>query len=341
MNRRVGHTHTDVVTRFVLTLALLSFVSCGEGSDGVSHEFPAIEIRSGAEISEMCQSWTLDNDEPLFVTAVRATNGGSWHHSNWTFVPERMFEGPDGTWPCSERDYHESAAAISGGVLFAQSTQAASEEQRFPEGAALVIPPRSKIVGNVHLLNITPDDVQSSIRFTLETVAEENVEIPMQLMRLNIGDLNIAARSETEHSMNCNVAETTGAEAMDFRFYYVLPHYHELGIRFRLEALGGPDGPITVYETGGAIGDALGGTLDPPVDVTGATHLRMTCGWDNPRDESVGFGIGDQEMCVMLAFTDSDWKLDGGDVSMLEEGDEEGIQTREHECRVLGLFDRL
>jgi hypothetical protein len=48
-------------------------------------------------------------------------------------------------------------------------------------------------------------------------------------------------------------------------------------------------------------GNNAGTAITPAVDLAalGATGLRMTCGYDNPRDVSVGWGIGDQEMCVM------------------------------------------
>ena len=47
-------------------------------------------VERGEEVSGECQSWTLNNDEPLFVSKVRQTNDGAWHHSNWFFVPNHV-----------------------------------------------------------------------------------------------------------------------------------------------------------------------------------------------------------------------------------------------------------
>jgi hypothetical protein len=57
----------------------------------------------------------------------------------------------------------------------------------------------------------------------------------------------------------------------------------------------------------------LGKGFDPPVDLAalGAEGISFRCGYDNPRPDKVGFGIGDQEMCVMLGFADTGLLFDG------------------------------
>ena len=52
--------------------------------------------------------------------------------------------------------------------------------------------------------------------------------------------------------------------------------------------------------------DPYGRIFNPPIDLTGATGLTFSCGFDNPRDEEVHWGIGDQEMCEGLMFIESD-----------------------------------
>jgi len=57
-------------------------------------------------------------------------------------------------------------------------------------------------------------------------------------------------------------------------------------------------------------GQPDGKTFDPPIDVAaaGASGLSLTCAFDNPRDVAVCWGIGDQEMCVMLGFKKSKYR---------------------------------
>ena len=92
----------------------------------------------------------------------RARHGGpGFHHSNWLFVPASNpatgvigpFDGPDGTFTCADRGFDQAVAALKGGVLFAQSTQAQHDVQKFPAGAVIQIPAHSKIVATIHLLN--------------------------------------------------------------------------------------------------------------------------------------------------------------------------------------------
>jgi len=57
----------------------------------------------GEEVLGLCQSWTLNNPEELWVNAVELGQDVASHHSNWTFVPDNLYKGEDGVWPCDER----------------------------------------------------------------------------------------------------------------------------------------------------------------------------------------------------------------------------------------------
>ncbi len=52
-------------------------------------------------------------------------------------------------------------------------------------------------------------------------------------------------------------------------------------------------------------GEARGRQYIPPIDLTGATGLRFGCEFENPRDDEVNWGFGDQEMCEALGFMES------------------------------------
>ncbi len=307
--------------------------------DGVTlrHTFPSFTVMPGEEISSQCQSWTLGNDAPLYVSRVSETNGGAFHHSNWFAVPPTAFRGEDGTWTCRDRGYDEAVAGLVGGVFFAQSTQALAEVQEFVPGAAVMVPENSVIVGGLHLLNVTPSPVETAIEFEVDTIPEDEVTTVLSAMSFTNNHLSIAPRDETRHRMECDLSETYEDELgreLDFKIYYILPHYHELGNYFRLELVGGDRDGEVLYEVDSAVGDWLGASFDPPLDVTGATGMRMTCGYDNIRDESVGFGIGDQEMCVFLAYTDSPLRFGARSMSADDAGEVEGMPTRDSDCQL-------
>ena len=130
-----------------LAIACLLAAGCSDGSDPVrSFDFGPFEIAPAQEISDQCVQISLHNSDPIYVNSVELTTGPGFHHSNWLFVPEHIFAGEDGTFVCDDRGYSEAVAAVFGGVLFAQSTQAPHEIQQFPEGVGSSCPIRTKIV---------------------------------------------------------------------------------------------------------------------------------------------------------------------------------------------------
>jgi hypothetical protein len=277
-----------------------------------AHTFPAITVEPGDDLQGLCQSWTLNNPEPLWVSAVVMDAGEGWHHSNWMFVPETAFDGPDGTWPCSERMFNEISGALAGGaVFFAQSTQATHEEMRFRAGAAYEIPPYSRVIGGVHLLNFGTTALSSAVTFTIESLPSASVTTPLYPLAIDNRGIRVPARAGSSSVTDCDFTTVSGG-MVDWSIYYVLPHYHGYATGWTLEALGGPMDGASIYSTSLDIGDPLGAAIDPPFDLTGATGLRLRCDYMNTTDTEVTYGSnGTDEMCVMLAYTTAGVALAG------------------------------
>jgi hypothetical protein len=294
-------------------------------------------LASGEETSP-CVQWSLQNDEPIYVNTVTLGTDGGYHHSNWFVVPDRAFRGDDGFFNCGDRGFSEIAAAIDGTVLFAQSTQAREEVQKLPEGVVIKIPPNHKVIGSLHLLNIAPRELTTGLRMQLDAVHPGDVDTVVTPFRLTYQDLDIPANSETRFSADCNIAgryEGNTDEPFDIKLYWVLPHYHELGNYFNLEILGGERDGEQLFELAGFNAEANGQAFSPPVEMSGANGFRFSCGFDNPRAESVGWGIGDQEMCVMLGFVEGSALIDATVYNgnhIVETSD--GIVYQEGECTV-------
>ncbi|MFW5920233.1 MAG: hypothetical protein ACOCUS_00230 [Polyangiales bacterium] len=294
----------------------------------ISQEVPTIPLAAGEEQNDTCFSWTLDNEEPLYVNTVRMTGTPGIHHSNWFYVTGDRYEGPDGIWSCRSRDFDTVGSAGSGGVLFAQSTQAIDETQQFPAGNALMLPPGARIVADLHLLNTIGEDTDVEIDLELQTLAEEDVTQVLHALAVDYPTIDIPPRSVSQFITECSMDSRHRAalgRPLDFEIKYVLPHYHDLGTMLRLEVVGGDRDGEVIWETNSSIGEPLGGQLETPFDLTGADGVRLTCEYDNPRDESVQYGVGDQEMCVAFAFTDSEkvWGATtlGHEPELIEDGD--------------------
>jgi len=318
----------------------------------LSHTYDPIMIDVGQEVSNVCQTWVLNNDEPVYVTKVQQSNDGGWHHSNWFFVPDTAYkpnydkEEPgtpqEGTWACRDRSFREYLAAAAGGVFFAQSTQTLQELQEFPDGAALEIPPHSMIVGSVHLLNVSASAMNSAMTMDVETVPADQVDIRLTPFSFANGNLNIPAAvdgvpTESRTSMLCDLREPfqehLGTDEVDYNIYYVLGHYHQWGNFFNLSFVHEDGRQQTVFEIDNRIGEPIGSIIDPPMNNAGAAMLRAECGFINNTDRTLHRGLEEGEMCDFLAYTDSNLKMGAGGGANHEMGqNEEGLLLFETDC---------
>lgn len=259
-------------------------------------------VAAGHEDEDTCQSWTLDNKTELWVHSITQMNDGAYHHANWFFVPDDQFKLPDGTWPCGANNFDEVVAALQGGYLFALSTQSHEETQTLPDGAAIRIPPYSRIIGASHLLNASDADIKTTMHLEIDTIPPADVTAKLAPGRIQYHDLHIDATSKSSFTTECDIASAMAGlhQPYQYKLMYTLTHYHQLGMYQQLEIMGGPmDGTVVMRHDG--YGNNAGTSIDQPVDLAaiGATGLRLTCGFDNPRSVEVGWGIGDQEMCVI------------------------------------------
>ncbi|MBA3539729.1 MAG: hypothetical protein H0T79_08860 [Deltaproteobacteria bacterium] len=332
-----------------LAAITLLLVACGselpvEVIDPAStFPFGPYTIEPSQEISDQCVQITMHNEADVFVNQVELTTGPGFHHSNWFFVPENVFQGEDGPFKCDDRNYSEPAAAVFGGVLFAQSTQAPHEIQKFPDGVALKIPRRSKIIAQVHLLNSGDAPITVTPEIGLVAIPEADVTTLLAGISFENQALGLPPNMQSKFTLECDIAaqhQRILERAPDFRIYYALAHYHELGTALTVEAVRPDNTSARVFTTADRAGDVLGGPIAPLFDFTGFTKLRFSCEFYNPRSEEVTWGIGDQEMCVFLAFSDSPYNWGGGATTREPPGprtDVDGVATFTHDCDVFGI----
>ena len=275
--------------------------------DPLTHTFAEFTVLPGEEISGLCQSYTLGNATEIWVNAVELSQDESSHHSNWTFVPSDRFDGPDGVWKCAERNYDQVTGALAGGVIYAQSTQVSHEVQKFPDGAAVRIPPYSRIIGDVHLLNPTPEPIKGSLTLTLYGIPKAEVAHKLGPFHMVCTGLAIPPHAKSRFYGECAVANNylgAAGKPFDQKLYYVLPHTHSMATRFFMQILGGPRDGESLIDLGGYNGEAHGKLFETPIDMTGAEGYRFGCEYESSRDDVVHYGLGDQEMCELLAFAE-------------------------------------
>jgi hypothetical protein len=281
---------------------------CKPIGDPIVHDFPEITSASGSESYGRCRSWTLNNPTELWVNAVELEQDEASHHSNWLYVPDNEFAGPDGIWRCRDRNYDPLKAALVGGVLYAQSTQATHEVQKFPNSAAIRLPPYARIISDIHILNATGQAVTGHVRLSLYTLPLDQVKVKLAPFHLGFTALEIPPMGTSRNHARCDLDpsfQSAFNHGVDAKVYYILPHYHALGNHFFVSRIAGPKDGEMIFESGGTVGEAYGRAFDPPIDLSGIEGLGFGCDFDNPTGSTVGWGFGDQEMCEMLGFSDS------------------------------------
>jgi hypothetical protein len=308
--------------RAVVVAVAIAAAGCGdEPCDPTSEQctleaaVSTIEIAAGVEDEDTCQSWTLNNPTELWVSSITQRNDGAYHHANWFFVPDNEFEFPDGAWSCSKNQFSELVAALLGGYLFALSTQSAEESQALPTGSAIRIPPYSRVIGSSHLLNASDQTIQTTMRLAIQTIPPAQVTAKMAPARVQYHDLKLDPAKDSAFTTECLIDDAhqqrVGAP-LQYELHYALSHYHSLGVYAELAIAGGPrDGEVIMRHDG--YGENFGQAIDPPLELgaIGARGLRFTCGFTNPRNTVIGWGIGDQEMCVIALQARSNLAWDG------------------------------
>jgi hypothetical protein len=295
----------------------------------VTHTFDPIAIAAGGEITDLCQSWTLNNDAPILVNQVVESNQGNFHHSNWIWVPDSLYTGTDGTWNCADRGFEQISAGALGGVFFAQSTQSKTDTQGFGPGIAFQMPAHARIIGNVHLINASAAEATTSLHFDVYSIPPAELSVRLQPMAFTNISLDIAPNGTTDARMECAVPQP------DFNIYYVLPHFHVLGQFLQVDVVGGPMDGTALFHSHGTFGEPQGRSFDPPIPVTGATSLRITCEYENASGVSVAYGEGNQEMCVALLYTDGE-KAGGTTLANVSVTDTGGVHTTDAVCAAVG-----
>lgn len=301
----------------------------------IVHVFDPIPLAPFEE-SLPCISWTLANEQPLYVQAVTLVNAGGFHHSNGFVVPDDVFDGPDGVWNCADRGFDTIEAATKGTVLFAQSTQSLVEEQRFNPGAVIKIPPHHRVVAELHMLNLGPLELDAQLRTSFELIHPRDVEIVLTPFAFQYTDLDIPPQSEVRFKSECDdFMSKASVNGSPFSLHWLLPHYHYLGNHFRFEVIGGPDDGEVLHVVDGFGASPVGKRFDPPVDLREAEGLRLVCGYDNWTDNQIEWGNGSGEMCIAFGFAEANLVTQAAGYAGVASGVEDGVPMFESPCATL------
>ncbi len=243
--------------------------------------------------SEWCQRFTWSNPTTTYVAAASITADIGVHHSIVFAVnPDNPGTPTDERFVCKQTDI-----VLDFGVedpllpIFASSTQIDSERLKFPDGAAVAIPPGYDILVNTHYLNTSGEPATIRSEFQLETIDPSRVTTELRTMTFAYLDLSIPPNARTEVTGECPIPP-------DLELYDLLSHQHATAAGFWLEVFDDDGNSQRIYQNQGEYSEGVLEVFPEPIDLSPWTGLRFNCAFDNPWDETLVWGIGRNEMCM-------------------------------------------
>lgn len=244
---------------------------------------PEVSVPSGTE-GYLCYTVTLDRS--LVVERFVFEGRRFVHHF---LLSQALAPATDGLEPC------DVFFRTSWLPLFASGTGRA--ELAAPEGAGWHLHAGDQLVVQLHLLNPDVRDVDEPVPFEMHLAPEETAAdlAPIGLYAFGTTELSLAPEATTAIVNDCVVDKRVEAFA-------IFPHMHMLGRRLILEAGPSADTLAPVFEVSAWDFDRQ--SIEPfPLVLEAGTHTRVTCEFDNPHAEEVGFGESSyDEMCFLVTF---------------------------------------
>jgi len=198
--------------------------------------------------------------------------------------------GPLSATPTPCQPFADGASA----VFIAETVNASIE---YPTDAALVFTPHQRIRIEIHEVNYTgePIDIHAEVDFDFYPL-DETERMPVQFLFTGVMGLFLPARTTTEvHSFH---GVPDGA-----RIFGLTSHTHGLGVYSTIHRGTSEDDFTEMLHEADDWANPPLDRFDPPLTLSSTEGLRLSCEYDNTRDEDVGFGLDfADEMCFLWAY---------------------------------------
>jgi hypothetical protein len=267
---------------------------------GFTLDVPDETVAAGTE-AWPCWVVPLTVDGPSHMVGGAAlTVGPGMHHGNIVARPHapgfpyEMRQCTDAETSAGEQ---ANDVLAGGAVLFGSSTQLNGKEwQTFPDGMAYRIGDGWEIVARMHYLNASDQPVDVAPRYQWFTVDESTVTQELFPFLWDYQDINIPPMAQASVRGDCTFP-------VGMKVVSVLPHMHALGRAFDAGFIGGPLDQQTWLSSPGY--DPENGVIqifDPAVDLGQGTGAWFQCTWQNTYDQTIVYGVGINEMCMLFGY---------------------------------------
>ena len=247
------------------------------------------------EESTVCITVNLNNASPVRVTGIEThLSVGSHHMIVYAVdrVPDRLEPSP--CFPFAD--------ILAGGkpLFIAQQEEAGIT---YPVGTAFELQANQSIKMEMHYINLGGGtaNITGTVDFQL---AEPEADLEaVDMIFWGTTDINVPPRASSTSTMFRRVAGPTASQPA-IKIFGLTSHMHQLGELAIIERTPSRDGVATEeLHSSTTWAEPPLTIFDPPIEFDGSDGLRLICNYDNPTDNTVGFGDGfAEEMCFMWAY---------------------------------------
>ncbi len=297
----------------VLLLLSACAADSGNGADpGDDSPFPAPDPLDGFQMSMTetapagteiwkCKVYDIPTDNWEPVNRVESLQSAGMHHMDIMALAFANVDIAPGEYDCQELYDTYPELMEKGVMLFA--AQAAEQTIQLPEGVVANLPPKIRVMHEIHYVNTSDKDVDVFSYVNAYTIHPNDVRETIWGNVVRDTDINIPANTDDTETTRCVMTK-------DIDLLFVASHTHQLGRSVKVRLFDGvnPGAGEQIYENTDWATPMLESFSPTPLHIAAGTGLEFDCNFSNPTDRDVHWGFtASDEMCqIALVFTPGD-----------------------------------
>jgi hypothetical protein len=227
--------------------------------------------------------WTFETDDAVKVQKFGIQGTSAVHH-----VMLSQTRSPE---PTGER---ECALLFNPNWTPVFSTGAGADGLKFPDGVAYELAPKTQLVLQLHLLNVSSKDITDVAKVTMDLTNDPKAE-PVLIGGFGTTHISLPPKSPSSVGSECDLPHAGRLVAFS-------PHMHQHGRSLTFEVGETKDKMSAAYKRDPFDFDAQRiDILD--MALKQGQHVRVTCNFQNDTDKTITYGESSlDEMCFLGAY---------------------------------------
>jgi hypothetical protein len=233
----------------------------------------------------------------MAVNRVESLQSDGMHHMD---IMALLFTGldlPVGEYACA--DLYATYQELMDKGLFLYASQQAEQTIQLPPGVAADLPPKLRIMQEIHYVNTTDAPIEAFSKVNVYSFPRD--QVTQTIWGGAVRDTTI----EIPAGASDHVEWTRCVMNQDVDVLFLATHTHALASRTVVRAFDGTNVGAELYTNTDWQSPKLQSFGETPLRLTAGTGLEFACHYDNPGTEPVrwGFNAADEMCQIAIVFT--------------------------------------